>query len=206
MSLENLSQTLESVDGGALRSLVQEKYAEVAENPTATFHFHTGRPLAERLGYGDLIDRVPDSATAAFAGIANPILAGPLEEGMNVLDIGSGGGFDSIIAAQLVGPTGQVVGVDMTPLMLERARDAAAEAGLTNIEFIEGLAEELPLPDDWADIIISNGVLNLISDKALGFSEINRVLKTGGVLQFADIANGNPVPESAKSNIDLWAA
>ena len=196
-----------AVDPEALRSEVQRKYADVAMDPTAGYHFNTGRPLAERLGYSDdILRQIPVPSVEAFAGIANPIFAGPIPPGASVLDIGSGGGFDSFAAAALVGESGQVIGVDMTPEMLARARGAAFAGGITNVEFREGIAEDLPVEDGWADVVISNGVLNLMADKPGVFAEINRVLKPGGVLQFGDIANGKEVPEAAVRDIDLWAA
>ena len=193
------------VDPEELRADVQVKYAEVAANPTATFHFHTGRPLAERLGYqADVLSALPDEAVASFAGVDNPFAAGPIPTGSNVVDLGSGGGFDCFVAAHLVGSTGAVIGVDMTPAMLERSRRVASTLGLPNVEFSEGILEDLPIEDGWADVVISNGVLNLVADKARAFAEAHRVLRPGGVLQFADIAVGREVPEQARCDIELW--
>jgi SAM-dependent methyltransferase len=140
----------------------------------------------------------------SFAGVANPFSLRPLGEGDRVVEIGSGGGFDSFVAARLVGPDGRVVGVDMTPEMLAKSRVTARLLGLDHVEFREGIAEELPVPDGWADVVISNGVLNLVADKARVFAEIFRVLRPGGRLQFADIAIGRPVPRAAVCDIDLW--
>jgi len=193
------------VDPDTLRAQVKEKYREVAENPGGTFHFHTGRPLAERLGYNENVTAsFPDIAVDSFAGVANPFLLRSLSEGERVVDLGSGGGFDCFVAAMQIGPKGHVVGVDMTPEMLSKARRAAATMGLRHVEFREGLIEELPVEDDWADVVISNGVINLCADKRRIFSEIRRVLRPGGRIQFADIANGKPVPEDVVRNIDLW--
>ena len=195
------------VDGDALRDEVRKKYREVAVDPQGEFHFHTGRPLARRLGYDDaIVDPLPDAAVESFAGVANPFSTRPLAPGERVVDIGSGGGFDCFIAAGQVGPTGHVIGIDMTEEMLAKSRSTAHDMNLDNVEFREGLIEEIPIEDDWADAVISNGVINLCADKRLVFSEITRVLKPGGYLQFADIANGKPVPEAAISNIDLWTA
>lgn len=206
MSTDSTQSTL-PVDPELLRAEVREKYREVAVNPGGEFHFHTGRRLARRLGYPeDLVTRIPEISVEAFAGVANPLAAGAIQAGSRIVDIGSGGGFDSIGAALLTGLQGRVIGVDMTPEMLERSRRAAAETGLDNIEFRQGIAEELPVEDGWADLVISNGVINLVADKAQAFSEINRVLRPGGILQFGDIANGVPVSEKARRNIDLWAA
>jgi len=193
------------VDPVLLRKEVQAKYRDVALDPHGDFHFHTGRPLARRLGYDDaVVDPLPDAAVESFAGVANPFSLHPLAEGERVIDLGSGGGFDVFVAAQQVGPQGRVVGIDMTDEMLAKARHTAADMGAANVEFREGLIEELPVEDGWADVVISNGVINLCADKEAVFAEIYRVLKPGGRLQFADIANGAPVPESAVRNIDLW--
>jgi len=193
------------VDPAALREQVRGKYREVAVDPGASFHFHTGRYLARRLGYqDDLVAALPDRAVESFAGVANPFSLHPLAAGEKVVDIGSGAGFDSFIAAGQVGPGGQVVGVDMTGEMLAKSRQTAAALGLAQVEFREGLAEALPVPDGWADVVISNGVINLCADKQTVFAEIHRVLRPGGRLQFADIANGQPVPEGALRDIDLW--
>jgi arsenite methyltransferase len=195
------------VDAEALREEVKGKYREVATNPRGTFHFHTGRYLAHRLGYDDkLVDALPDVAVESFAGVANPFALRPLSAGERVVDVGSGAGFDSFVAARQVGPTGHVVGVDMTAEMLTKARSTATTLEASNVEFREGLAEKLPVPDNWADAVISNGVINLCPDKRAVLSEIHRVLRPGGHLQFADIANGKPVPEAAIRNIDLWTA
>ena len=195
------------VDPVALREEVKSKYREVACNPRGEYHFHTGRPLARRLGYDmAVVDRMPDAAVESFAGVASPFSLRRLEPGEKVVDAGSGAGFDCFIAAQQVGPTGRVVGVDMLPEMLEKSRASARAMGLGNVEFREGLIEEMPLEDGWADVVISNGVINLCADKKRAFGEIWRVLRPGGRLQFADIANGRPVPASALRSIDLWTA
>ncbi len=195
------------VDGGALREQVRKKYREVSVDPHGDYHFHTGRPLAARLGYeAAVVDALPDVAVESFAGVANPVSLRALGRGERVVDVGSGAGFDSFIAAAQVGPTGKVVGVDMTQEMLQKSRSTTKLLGYDNVEFCEGLAEKLPVEDGWADVVISNGVINLCADKRQVFSEIYRVLKPGGRLQFADIANGKPVPESAMRNIDLWTA
>jgi SAM-dependent methyltransferase len=195
------------VDPAALREEVKSKYREVATNPHGEYHFHTGRRLAKRLGYDmSVVDAMPESAVESFAGVANPFSLQPLSAGERVVDAGSGGGFDCFIAAKQVGPNGRVVGVDMLPEMLARSRAAADEMGLKNAEFREGLIEEMPVEDGWADAVVSNGVINLCADKKRAFQEIWRVLRPGGRIQFADIANGKPVPESALRNIDLWTA
>jgi arsenite methyltransferase len=193
------------LDVDVLRRAIRDEYAEVAACPTKGFHFHTGRPLAERLGYSpEEIDAVPVGSLESFAGVGNPFVFGRLRPGETVLDVGSGAGFDSLIAARQVGPRGRVIGVDMTDAMLEKARFGARAAGLENVEFRKGLAEELPLDDASVDVVISNGVINLCPDKEAVYRELFRVLKPGGRLQIADIVVQKEVPQGAKENIDLW--
>ncbi|HUE96000.1 MAG TPA: methyltransferase domain-containing protein [Longimicrobiaceae bacterium] len=193
------------VDPEALRSEVRSKYCEVAVDPGGEHHFHTGRLLAERLGYeARWLDGLPERVIESFAGIANVFRLRRLEQGERVVDIGSGAGFDALAAAEQVGDRGRVIGVDMTPEMLAKARANAEMLELENADFREGLAEDLPIEDGWADVVLSNGVLNLCPDKRTVFEEILRVLRPGGVLQFADIANGNPVPPAALREVDLW--
>jgi SAM-dependent methyltransferase len=195
------------VDAAALREEVKSKYREVATDPHGTYHFHTGRYLARRLGYDDeFVKSLPDAAVESFAGVASPFALRTLATGERVVDVGSGAGFDSFVAADQVGPDGKVVGVDMTEEMLAKSRSTAAALKLDHVEFREGIAENLPVEDEWADVVISNGVVNLCANKRAIFSEILRVLRPGGHLQFADIANGKPIPEAAIQNIDLWTA
>ena len=194
-----------SLDLGRLHQAVQEEYTAVARDPGRGYHFHTGRPLASLLGYHDeWLEGLPEGSIASFAGTGNPFRIGHLQPGEQVVDVGSGAGLDSLIAAKMVGPDGQVIGVDMTPAMLEMARKSAREAGSGHVEFREGLAESLPLPDGWADVVISNGVLNLLPDKLAAFQEMARVLKPSGRLQIGDILVQQAVPEDAKQQIDLW--
>lgn len=196
-----------AVDPGALREEVKNKYRDVACNPQGEYHFHTGRPLARRLGYDEAaVGPMPDVAVESFAGVANPFALRQLAAGERVVDAGSGGGFDCFIAARQVGAIGRVIGIDMLREMLEKSRATALSMGLANVEFREGILEEMPVEDGWADVVISNGVINLCADKKRVFEEIWRVLRPGGSLQFGDIANGKPVPESAVRNIDLWTA
>jgi arsenite methyltransferase len=193
------------VDVDRLRAEVQEKYREVAVAPDSKYHFHTGRVAAARLGYDPVVvDAMPDRAVESFAGIGNPFELRRLVAGERVVDAGSGAGFDSFIAASQVGRRGRVLGIDLTPEMLEKARENARVLGLDNVEFREGLLEAMPVEDGWADVVISNGVINLCADKRVVFGEIVRVLRPGGHLQFADIANGRPVPPEALRDIDLW--
>jgi SAM-dependent methyltransferase len=194
-----------TVDVEELRDQVREKYRAVALAPDATYHFHTGRRLAVRLGYDPtVVKELPDRAIESFAGVGNPFSLRPLRAGERVVDVGSGAGFDSFVAADHVGDTGTVVGVDMTDEMLAKARLIAEQLRLTNVEFRRGFAEALPVEDGWADTVISNGVINLCADKRTVFDEIHRVLRPGGVLQFADIANGHPVPPEVLRDVDLW--
>jgi SAM-dependent methyltransferase len=193
------------VDVDTLRAQVRDKYRDVALDPHGAHHFHTGRPLAARLGYEQsVVDALPDRAVESFAGVGNPFSLRRLELGERVVDVGSGAGFDSFIAAGQVGPTGRVVGIDMTREMLDKSRATAVQLDLDHVEFREGLAEAMPVDSGWADAVISNGVINLCADKQAVFAEIFRVLRPGGVLQFADIANGQPVPLEAMRDVDLW--
>jgi len=195
------------VDPHRLREEVKKKYREVAIAPDADYHFHTGRPLAKRLGYDDIIvKQMPDAAVESFAGVGNPFSLRSLKPGERVVDIGSGAGFDCFVAARQVTQAGRVIGIDMTEEMLKKSRATARTMELEQVEFRKGLVEEIPVENDWADTVIGNGVLNLCADKQRVFAEINRILKPGGVLQFADIANGKPIPEVASTNIDLWTA
>lgn len=193
------------VDPAELHARIQEKYREVASDPTARYHFFTGRKAADHIGYpSSLLDDLPDDVVEAFAGVANPFHWGFPTEGATVVDVGSGGGLDSVIAARAVGPSGAVIGIDMTQDMLERSRRSATMLGLDNLEFQEGRAEKLPIPDKSADLVISNGVLNLVADKQRAYSEISRVLKPGGRIHIADIVVEKPIPEGTQRDIDLW--
>src|ERR1051326_6922424 len=193
------------LDVEQLREAIRQEYTEVAVKPEQGFYFHTGRPLARLLGYAEeWLEGIPEGSIESFAGTGNPFSLGLLHPGERVVDVGSGAGIDSLIAARMVGSEGRVIGVDMTPAMLEKARRSASEGGLRQVGFREGLVERLPVPDGWADVVISNGVLNLMPDKAAALREMARVLKPGGRLQIGDILVKKPVPESAKRNIDLW--
>ncbi len=193
------------LDREALACAVQEKYAEVASDPDRGFHFHTGRPLAAMLAYpNEWVAAVPEAAVRRFAGVGNPFRFGAMPAGATVLDIGCGAGFDAQHAARQVGSQGRVIGIDMTSAMLMAAREAAAEAGLPQLEFREGRAERLPLGDESVDVVISNGAINLCPDKAAVYREIWRVLTPGGRLQIADVMVQLPVPDDAKADIALW--
>lgn len=204
MTREDTEPTL-SVDPEELRGEIRVKYEEVATRPDGTYHFFTGERATRQAGYPrDLLAGLPEQVVEAFAGVAYPFEWGLPEPGERVVDIGSGGGLDSIIAARSVGGDGAVVGVDMTDEMLDRSRHSAQELGLGHVDFRRGYAEELPVPDGWADLVISNGVFNLIPDKHRAYREVARVLRPGGRLQAADICVEKPVPEAAKEDIDLW--
>ena len=193
------------LDVDVLRTAIQEEYSEVAACPMKGFHFHTGRFLADRLGYPlDRVNALPDSVVESFAGVGSPFSWGELEPGETVVDLGCGAGFDTILAAQMVGSEGRVIGVDMTPVMLKKARRNAEMLDLGNVDLREGYLEELPVADATADVVVSNGVINLCPDKATVLAEAFRVLKPGGRLQIADIIVAKAVPEGAKQDIALW--
>jgi arsenite methyltransferase len=199
------SPTQPLVDTDSLRASIRDEYAAVAAEPDRGFHFHTGRPLAGLLGYdGALLDGLPEAAIASMAGTGNPFGLGEIRPGERVVDCGSGSGVDSLIAARMVGDRGHVIGVDMTPEMLDKARQSAGAAGITNVEFREGYLEALPVEDGWADVVISNGVLNLVPDKAAALAEMLRVLRPGGRLQLADIVLARPVSDGSKHDVSLW--
>jgi SAM-dependent methyltransferase len=201
----NTLQAVPKLSPEELRDEIKKEYTNVAIDPNKGYHFHTGRRLAGILGYDPaLYADLPESNVASFAGTGNPFSVGPINPGEIVVDVGSGAGFDSLIASRLAGPTGRVIGIDMTPEMLKKARDGAAQMEAANVEFREGLAESLPLPTDFADVIISNGVLNLTLDKVETLREWFRVLKPGGRLQVGDILVERPIPASALDDISLW--
>ena len=192
------------VDVDLLKREIKKTYASVSQEPERDFIFPTGRAWAEDLEYPAELARVPDGAVESFAGVANPFSLGRLEHGERVLDLGSGAGTDSLVAVQMVGPEGSVTGIDMTAEMLEKARAAAMELGADNVEFVEGEVERLPFADGSFDVVISNGVIDLVPDKEAVFSEIHRVLRPGGRIQIADVTIQQPVSEEGKRDIDLW--
>ena len=192
------------IDVEVLRSEIKKTYAAVSREPERDFVFPTGRAWAEDLGYPEELANVPELAVESFAGVANPWTMGRLDEGERVLDLGCGAGTDSLIAAQMVGPDGRVTGVDMTPEMLAKARAAATEMGARNLDLVRADAERLPFRDESFDVVISNGVIDLIPDKDAVFSGLNRVLAPGGRIQIADVTIQQPVSEEGRRNIDLW--
>ncbi|HEY3082201.1 MAG TPA: methyltransferase domain-containing protein [Chloroflexota bacterium] len=194
------------LDVGALRSAIQEEYAEVAACPLKGYHFHVGRAHAERLGYDPAdLDPLPEPVVESFAGLGNPFALGRLAPGETVVEVGSGAGMDALIAARQVGPAGRVIGVDMTDAMVEKARANALLVDAANAEFRKGLAEELPVADGTADVVLSNGVINLCPDKEAAYREVLRVLKPGGRIQVVDTAVRTAVPEDAREDIALWS-
>ena len=192
------------IDVDLLKSEIKKTYASVSDEAGRDFIFPTGRAWAEDLEYPPELANVPEAGVESFAGVANPWKLGRLAPGERVLDLGSGAGTDSLIAAQMVGPRGHVTGIDMTPQVLAKARAAATELGVDNVEFVEAEAEQLPFPDGSFDVVISNGVIDLIPDKNAVFSELFRVLAPGGRMQIADVTIQNPVSEQGRRNIDLW--
>jgi len=192
-------------DRNVLREEIRNEYREVAQHPDRGFHFHTGRTLARIVEYEDeWLEAIPESVISCFAGTGNPFSIGKLEPGARVVDLGCGAGIDSFIAARHVGPSGAVVGIDMTQEMLDKAEAARVATGVEQLEFRQGYLEQVPVEDGWADVVISNGVVNLCPDKEVAFREIHRVLKPGGRIQIADILVSRPVSDSAKQRIDLW--
>lgn len=192
------------IDVQLLKSEIRKTYASVSREPEKDFAFPTGRAWAEDLDYPPELSGVPDTAVESFAGVANPFSLGRLAPGEDVLDLGCGAGTDTLVAAQMVAPAGRVTGIDMTPEMLTRARAAAAELGAGNVDFVEGDVEKLPFAAESFDVVISNGVIDLIPDKDVVFSEIFRVLRPGGRVQIADVTIQRPVSEEGRRDIDLW--
>lgn len=193
------------LDLDELRQAISKEYEAVAKNPEQGFHFHTGRRLTRILGYADeWLEGIPESSIESFAGTGNPFSIGEISLGERVVDIGCGAGIDSLVAAKKVGSEGRVIAVDMTEAMLDKARRSSKKAGFNQVEFRHGHIENLPVPDGWADVVISNGVLNLTPDKKATLREMARVLNPKGRLQIGDILVQKKVPDSAKSKIDLW--
>jgi len=196
------------VDAAELRRAIERVYTEVVNDPKKGYHFHTGPDHAvERLGYvREELAELPDAVTAPFAGVGNPLSLGRPRPGDTVVDIGAGSGLDTFLAARAVGPEGKVIAVDMTEAMLRRGRDNVALIGHRQIEYRQGLAEALPVEDGRADLVISNGVINLSVDKDAVFREAFRVLRPGGRLQIADIVIHKDIPPAGREDIAIWTA
>jgi arsenite methyltransferase len=192
------------IDVGLLKSEIKKTYASVSQDPGRDFVFPTGRAWAEDLNYPEELSRVPETAVESYAGVANPFSLGRLSPGELVLDVGCGAGTDTLVAAQMVAPEGRVTGIDMTREMIAKAQSAAAEMGAKNVQFLEGDVERLPFGEESFDVVISNGVVDLIPDKDAVFSELGRVLRPGGRIQIADVTIQNPVSEEGRRDIDLW--
>jgi arsenite methyltransferase len=200
-----MSSTDISVDVEVLRGEIRKTYTDVSIDREQEFIFPTGRAWARELGYPEPeLSRVPDASVESFAGVANHWTLGRIQPGQVVLDLGCGAGTDVLIAAQMTGPTGRVIGVDMTPAMLEQARASAVRMGLQNVDLHESLIESLPIEHASVDVVISNGVIDLVPDKEAVFDEIDRVLRPGGRLQIADVVIHHEVSEDARQRIDLW--
>ena len=200
-----MSTTEIPVDVDVLRREIRATYTAVSTKQEKEFIFPTGRAWAQELGYPEPeLSRVPDASVESFAGVANHWTLGRIEPGEVVLDLGCGAGTDLLIAAQMTGPDGRVIGVDMTVAMLEQTRASATRMGLTNVELHEALIESSPIGDTSVDVVISNGVIDLVPDKDAVFDEIDRVLKRGGRLQIADVVIHHEVSEDARKRIDLW--
>jgi arsenite methyltransferase len=197
-------ETAIPIDVEVLREEIEKTYTQVSTEPEQEFIFPTGRSWAEDLGYPPELAKVSDATAQSFAGVANPFALGRIEAGQTVLDLGCGAGTDLLIAAQMVGPEGCAIGMDMTASMLERARASADEMGLANVELHSGLIESVPLDDESVDIVISNGVIDLVPDKQAVFGEIDRLLRPGGRLQIADVVIHTEVSEDGRKRIDLW--
>jgi len=184
---------------------LREKYSKVAVSPEGQFRYPTGRAGLEALKYDpEILRSLPEAVSAIYCGVGNPFSLGPISQGETVLDVGCGAGVDAIFAAKMVGSTGAVSGIDLVPEMLARARENARLAGVANITFIESSAEKLPFPDKSFDVVISNGVFNLVVDKQKALKEVSRVLKPGGRLMLADQVLVGKVPQNTESRVASW--
>lgn len=193
-------------DQKRIEESIKGKYSKVAVSLEGLFRYPTGRAGLEALHYDpQIIQDLPESVVAAYCGVGNPFTLGPIHPGEAILDIGCGVGVDSLIAARLVGPSGSVRGIDLVPEMLNRAQENARLVGAGNVEFTEGSAEELPFPDSSFDVVISNGVFNLVVDKVKALEEVMRVLKPGGRFMIADQVLVGELPQETKARVENWA-
>jgi SAM-dependent methyltransferase len=199
--------TITTIDPKELESKVKQMYRDVAENPHGEFHFEMGRALAERLGYSSAdLDRIPTEAVESFAGVGHFFHLADLKQGETVLDLGSGSGMDTFVAALKVGPRGKVIGIDMTDAQRRKAETLCNRVGFKNVTYVKGYIEEVPVPDASVDVVISNGVINLSPDKPKVFREAARLLRPGGRLAISDIVTEVQLPEGISCNVTLWAA
>ena len=201
-----MKDLLTSQDRKRIEEGIRGKYTKVSDSPEGLFQYPTGRAGLEALDYdSELIQALPDSTVASYCGVGNPFTLGVIRKGDAVLDIGCGAGIDTIVAAMMVGPEGTVAGIDMVPEMLARARENLRMTDLKNVIFEEAYGEKLPFADDGFDVVISNGVFNLIPDKAKALSEVVRVLKPGGRLMMADQILVGELPSEIKARVASWA-
>lgn len=201
-----MSITTTKLDKREVEQAVRGMYEEVAAFPDREFHFPTGRKSCLNLGYpAEELDAIPDTAVQSFAGVGYPFLADNIKPGDTIVDVGSGSGVDVLIAALKTGSGGQVLGIDMTPAMIRKARENIKRTEIENIRIIEGEAVDIPLDNAVADVVTSNGVINLVPDKKRAFEEIFRILKPHGRIQISDIVLSKPVSEKSKANAQLWA-
>ena len=193
-------------DKQRIEASIRGKYLKVAASPEGLFRYPTGRAGLEALDYApDMVRDLPEPVAAAYCGVGNPFTLGPIREGEAVLDIGCGAGVDSIIAGKLAGPSGTVTGIDLVPEMLARAIENARLASAANVTFRQSPAEQLPFPDNSFDVVISNGVFNLVVDKAIALGEVFRVLKPGGRFMLADQVLSGELPKATEARVENWA-
>jgi|UniRef100_A0A7C3V471 SAM-dependent methyltransferase len=201
-----MENELTSQDRQRIEAAIREKYRQAAVSPAGLFRYPTGRAGLAALGYPpEIVRTLPDAVAESYCGVGNPFSLGGIHPGESVLDIGCGAGVDSIIAARLVGPEGKVRGIDLSPEMLARARENACLAGVDNISFQEASAEVLPFPDSSFDVVLTNGVFNLVVDKAKALAEVYRVLKPGGRFLLADQVLAGELPKETKARVENWA-
>jgi len=201
-----MENELTAQDKQRIEESIRGKYLKVAASPEGLFRYPTGRAGLEALDYAmDMVGDLPEPVAAAYCGVGNPFTSGPIREDEAVLDIGCGAGVEAIIAAKLTGPSGTVTGIDLVPEMLTRASENARLAGVDNVTFRESSAEQLPFPDNSFDVVISNGVFNLVVDKVKALGEVLRVLKPGGRFMLADQVLAGELPKETKARVENWA-